>query len=214
MKNKKEILKEFVWGGIHPFFYHPFISYFTPDLSNKTILDCGCGKGINGYLIRVTRDLSGSEIIGLDANEDYISFCKSHNVYDRYMRHYLPTLPFKDRSIDFIICTEVIEHLDKKDGWKLLKEIDRVCRGKALVTTPNVSFQTEKNQYEDDHHSLWTVDDFRRHGYLVRGIGAKVVVLQGNRFYHLKQALNYMVTPFSFFIPEVGGFLICVKEYA
>lgn len=211
MQTKKTV--KFTWGGTHPFIYHPFISYFTPDLKNKTILDCGCGKGINGYLMRVTRDLAGATLIGQDINSYYINFCKTHKIYDKLVNHYLPELPFKDKSIDFLICTEVIEHLVRKDGELLYKEIDRVCRGRALLTTPNVYFDTVPGTTEDSHHSLWSSDDFRLHGYKVYGFGLKVPLLQSDKLLRIKQALYFLCTPLSYFIPELGAGLICVKDY-
>lgn len=209
-KNSKN---RFSWGGTHPLIYHPFLSYFTPDLKNKVILDCGSGKGMNGYLIRVTRDLKGAKLIGLDINKYYMDFCRKHKIYDKLVKHYLPTLPFVDKSIDFLICTEVIEHLDKDKGKKLLSEIDRVCRGRALVTTPNIFFDTEPGEEEDAHHSLWTPEDFKKRGYKVCGLGLKTPLLHGDPFLRVKQALYFLFTPFSYFFPEIGAGLICIKDF-
>lgn len=46
--------------------------------------------------------------------------------------------PLEDDSVDFILCSEVIEHLDI-DPMFMLSEINRVLRvgGRLLVTTPN-----------------------------------------------------------------------------
>ena len=132
-------------------FLHPFISFFTPELKNKTVLDVGCGRGLNGSLIRATRDWSGSTIIGMDINKDSLDFCGSFNIYDKLVMARLPKLPFKDKSIDFILCIEVIEHLKKKEGIALLREIDRVCKGRAIVSTPNMFFDTMHSGKEDEH---------------------------------------------------------------
>jgi SAM-dependent methyltransferase len=47
-------------------------------------------------------------------------------------------LPFEDGSIDFILCGEVIEHMDI-DPMYMLSEFNRVLKqgGQLLVTTPN-----------------------------------------------------------------------------
>ncbi|OGM21477.1 hypothetical protein A2955_00995 [Candidatus Woesebacteria bacterium RIFCSPLOWO2_01_FULL_37_19] len=210
----KKVNSKLKWGGTHPFFLHSFVSNFTPpNLENKVILDVGCGKGINAYLIRVTRDLSGSTLVGLDINKDYLDFCKKFNIYDNLVKQNLPKLPFKDKSIDFLLCTEVIEHLKKKDGEKLLKEIDRVCRGRALITTPNVVFGTIPNKYEDSHNSDWRSPDFRGFGYKVYGIGFKTTVLHNDPLLKIKQALYFFATPFAYFIPQISGILVCVKDY-
>lgn len=200
-------------GGTHPFFLNSLISNLTPILVNKKVVDVGCGKGINGYVLRTTRDLEGATLIGLDVNEWFLDFCKHHRVYDKYVKAKIPTLPFSDKSIDFLICTEVIEHLTKRDGQKLLSEIDRVCRGRALVSTPNVFFDTIHNKDADAHRSLWAPNDFRTAGYSVYGMGFKVALLYNQPLLKFKQALYYIMTPLSYFIPEFGGALVCVKDY-
>lgn len=200
-------------GGTHPLFLHPFISFFTPDIKNKTVLDVGCGRGLNGSIIRATRDWSGSIIIGMDINKDSLQFCNSFNIYDKLVRGFLPKLPFKSKSVDFILCTEVIEHLKKKDGITLLKEIDRVCSGRAIVSTPNLFFDTMHGEKEDEHKSVWAPSDFRKFDYKVYGLGLKTPLLLGDSILRIKQALYYFFTPLSYFIPEIGGGLLCVKNY-
>ena len=125
----------------------------------------------------------------------------------------MPKIPLKDKSVDFLLCSEVIEHLEKKDGEGLLKEIDRVCRGRAIFTTPNMYFHTIPGEHEDDHRSLWTANDFRERGYKVYGLGLKTTLLPDDRFVNIKRALYYLATPISYLIPEIGGVLVCVKDF-
>jgi len=206
-------MSKFYWSGLHPFFYHPFISSFTPDLKKKVIVDCGCGKGIMGYLIRATRDLNESSLMGIDINAANLSFCQEHRVYDKLLKHSLPTLPLKDKSVDFLMCTEVIEHLTKKEGLKLLSEIDRVCKGRVIVTTPNIFFKNPPGEKGDVHRSTWSASDFSKYGYRVYGLGLRMPILVSDPFLKIKQALYYFFTPVSYFIPEIGGFLLCVKDH-
>ncbi|MBB5374317.1 class I SAM-dependent methyltransferase [Acidocella aromatica] len=46
--------------------------------------------------------------------------------------------PFPDASLDFVLCCEVIEHLDV-DPMFMMSEINRICAlgGQLLLTTPN-----------------------------------------------------------------------------
>ncbi|MCC7003047.1 MAG: methyltransferase domain-containing protein [Gemmatimonadaceae bacterium] len=42
-------------------------------------------------------------------------------------------LPFKDQSIDIVICSEVLHHFDDADAVVLLRELDRVARSLVIV---------------------------------------------------------------------------------
>ncbi len=212
-QSNNEYIVKYAPGGTHPLFLHPFLSFFTPEIKNKTVLDVGCGRGLNGSIIRATRDWSGATIIGMDINKDSLSFCRYFNIYDKLIEASLPKLPFKDKSIDFLICTEVIEHLKKKDGLMLLREIDRVCRGRAVVSTPNLFFETMDGTLEDEHKSSWGAQDFTKFKYKVYGLGLRTPLLLGDRFLRIKQALYYFFTPLTYFVPHISGGLLCVKDY-
>lgn len=204
---------EIIPSGTHPFFYHPFISNFTPIIRGKTVLDLGCGRGLNGCLLHSSRDLTGTTLIGLEINDDYIKSCQEHKIYDKILKHELPTIPLKDKSVDLILCIEVIEHLTHDEGVKLLDEIDRVGKGRVIITTPNMFFYTIEGRDEDEHKSLWKIQDFRSRGYKVYGMGIKIPLLWGDRFIWIKQALYYFFTPLSYIFPQISGGLIAVKDF-
>lgn len=209
----KNLFVEKIPGGTSPLFSQPFISYFTPIVLSGHILDLGCGKGINGFLIRLSRYLQNAKLIGLEINKEYINFCKRFNIYDQIIQKALPTLPFKDKGINLVLCTEVIEHLTRKDGLLLLEEIDRVCKGRAIITTPNIFFKTMPGDPGDKHLSLWSIKDFKSRGYKVYGIGFKIPLLWGGHFLKIKQALYYFFTPISYIFPNIAGSLIAVKDF-
>lgn len=209
----KNLLVDKISGGTSPLFYQPFISYFIPIVLTGTILDLGSGKGINGFLIRLSRYLQNAKLIGLEINDEYIKFCKKYNIYDEIIKKSLPILPFEDKSASLVLCTEVIEHLTRKDGLKLLNEIDRVCSGRVIITTPNIYFETMPGDPDDKHLSFWTIRDFKSRGYRVYGIGLKTPLLWGDKFLKIKQALYYFFTPLSYIFPALSGSLIAVKDF-
>lgn len=212
---KKKTKSEFVWGGFHPFSYHPVIFHFITDLNGKNILDLGCGKGVWGYLIRAVRSLEGSRLIGVDIDKNYLKFCKEHKVYDKLINSDITSIPLKNKSIDFLICSEVIEHLTKKNGLKFLSEVDRLMQrgGRAIITTPNMSIDTFIENGKDSHSSVWTIGDFERAGYKVFGMGIRINPSFAKWYSPVVLALGNMITPISYFVPEVGGFLIAVKDF-
>jgi len=203
----------FVEFGLHPLVFDPFILHFTPDLKNKIFLDCGCGKGVWGYLIKASKDTSTCTMIGLDSNQKVLDFCKKHKVYDRLVKCRLPSISLDDKSVDFLLACEIIEHLTRKEGLRLLEEIDRVCKGRAIITTPNVFFRNPSARGEDVHKSLWRIEDFRKRGFKVYGLGFKTVPKKNKLRYWLWSGLFYAFMPLSFIFPRISGFLICVKDY-
>lgn len=202
-------------GGGHPLIYHPFVLKFIPEnLQEKTIADLGCGKGIYGYLIRAIRNSSKAKIIGVDSNGENIKFIKKFNIYNETLVSTLPKLEIEEKSVDFVICSEVLEHLKKEQGSKLLDKIDQMCSEMAIVTTPNILFQPTGHEDFDKHESVWSVEEFRKRGYKVYGIGIKIVPPSGNNLWSkFFFSLEYIMTPFSWVFPEIAGGIIAVKYY-
>lgn len=203
----------FRWTGISPFFHHPFVFNFIPDLKNKVVLDAGCGKGIYGYLIRATRNLRGAKFYGMDLSSHHAAFARRHKIYDKYIVGDITHIPFSDKTIDVLMCIETLPHLPKKDGETFLNEIDRTCKDRAILVFPNIPMQPLPDQYYDSHRSRWRVSDLRHRGYKVYGIGVKLPHPYGKWYATLIYALQYIITPFAYFYPQISGYLIAVKDY-
>lgn len=104
------------------------------------ILDIGCGRGF--YLYGCSFFDRIEEIHGVDANDKYLKIARK-NCRDKRIRvkkANIYSLPYPDRHFDFIICSEVLEHLKNDD--KGLWELNRVLKpeGFLLITVPNKNF--------------------------------------------------------------------------
>lgn len=205
---------KFEWAGLHPFSYHPFIFDLVPDLKDKVVVDCGCGKGIYGYLFRATREIGRGKLIGLDINSNRLSFCRKFKVYDKLIKGDISSLPFKNKSVDFLICSEVIEHLEKDKGKLFLKEVDRVMKtgGRAIITTPNINMETQVGD-KDAHHSRWNTGDFQAFNYKVIGVGLRISHGYGESYTKPVLALSHTFTFVSYFFPRLAGYLIAFKDF-
>jgi hypothetical protein len=79
---------------------------------------------------------------------------------------------FPDKSVDTVFALDFIEHLDKPDGLRMLREAERVARRQIVVYTPNGFYP---QSYEDPrkpdrwgmdgglwqtHRSGWAPEDF------------------------------------------------------
>lgn len=114
----------------NPYPIYDLISKYLPESSSAKILDIGCGNAeFEDYL-----NLSDKykEIYLLDGNIETL-----RNLREKYkfaVQHKVPgVLPFDDKSIDFIYCSHLIEHLYTKDVYKLFKEIDRILSRNGIL---------------------------------------------------------------------------------
>ncbi|MEM3871082.1 MAG: class I SAM-dependent methyltransferase [Nitrososphaeria archaeon] len=170
-----------------------------------SLLDVGCGRGIIGAMVRIYR--TPKRLVGIDAFRPYLDFCRHHNFYDELYEYDLRnSLPFSDKEFDVATCIEVIEHLPKNDGARLLLELERIAK-KVIITTPNIFFP-QKN-YDDNpfqkHLSIWSAEDFRELGYEVRGVGD--FMFYGRRIKYL----SFFLSKLSYIMPKFSEALIIYK---
>jgi len=98
-------------------------------------LDVGCGTG--EYLTDMSKFCD--EIIGLDISFNYLKRVKNlRNKKPLLVQADAQALPFKDKCVDYILCSETIEHLPNPDV--AIREISRVAREGFLISTPNFGF--------------------------------------------------------------------------
>ncbi len=101
----------------------------------NTIMDCGCGDGILLDALIRNKYLLNKKIIAVDLSRKRIeNIRKLNKSINAFIDSAEDLVTIKDKSIDFFISTQVIEHVDDK---KMLNSIDRVLKkdGTAYVTT-------------------------------------------------------------------------------
>jgi SAM-dependent methyltransferase len=110
------------------------------------ILDAGSSSGSN---LRLLRDQGYSNFVGLEISPHAIAMCQAKDL-GPIERGDICAMPFADGSFDFVLATDIIEHVDRDD--LALKEMLRVLKpgGYCLVTVP--AFQ-----------SLWGHEDVKLH---------------------------------------------------
>jgi SAM-dependent methyltransferase len=126
------------------------------------ILDVGTSTGSN---LRMLTELGYSRVDGLDLRDEAIRFCaeKGHGIV---RRGDICALPFEDASLDLVLATDIIEHVE--DDELALREITPVLLpgGHTLITVP--AFQ-----------SLWGLQDEVAHHlrrYRLQGLRSAVGV--------------------------------------
>jgi SAM-dependent methyltransferase len=156
--------------------------------------------------------------VGIEHFPPYIKFCSEHGLYDKLLNLDLSlvnSLPFSDREFDVATCIEVLEHLPKQSGIKILKEIERVAR-KVVITTPrsphaerwnleNYKFTLNPELFDNNpnmiHQSKWTLKEFKKQGYKVHGYGN----------FGLRK-VGFVLQGCSWIIPRLAENYLCEKE--
>lgn len=66
---------------------------------------------------------------------------------------------------DLVYALDVIEHLTKADGLKLLDQMERLARKRVLIFTPNGYRKQTSDIPWQIHRSGWTAEELRARGY-------------------------------------------------
>jgi hypothetical protein len=94
-------------------------------------------------------------------------------LHTEYIRADVRTVQFKPRSFDAVIALQILEHLTKEEGLKLLEQMEEWACRKVVVTTPNGYVKQDEydNNPLQDHKSGWEARELRKLGFKVRGDG-------------------------------------------
>lgn len=192
------------WGELAPpSFLIEVLELVPKDVA--TLIDVGCGRGIIGALMKIYRP-SASRLVCLDGFKPYLRFCKQHNFYEEYLNLNLTLdyLPFRSKEFDVAVCLEVIEHLPRQSGERLLNELERIAK-KVIISTPNRYLKQGHfdNNPLQTHLSEWKVSDFNMRGYKVRGVNVLKFNLPYIRFFFAK---------FGWIFPSLSHTLLAYKE--
>lgn len=136
-------------------------------LAPRKVLDAGCGEGhVTAWLAGA---LPASEITGVEGRAEALAACRRRNPGVPAVRADVSALPFPDGAFDFVLCTEVLEHLPEPRG--ALRELGRVCGGHLFLTVPHEPFFRTGNLVRGRYLSRMGstpghVSTWGRHGFL------------------------------------------------
>ena len=136
------------------------------DPDRDTVLDIGCG------IMQASDDMKCRIIVGCDFFPKYLNHIKNLHPTVKISASELDR--FMDESYDVVICLDVVEHLEKDLALRVISELKRIARKKAIIYTPS-EFKDNKLAVDDawglgyneaqEHKCLITSHELRGMGY-------------------------------------------------
>lgn len=199
-------------AGLNPA-YFMYLNNLLPLLrTSHSILDLGCSPG------SPARYSSGYKV-GLDGFEISLERARASKAYNEVLLGDVRKLDvlFPVRRFDAVVALDLIEHLEKADGFTLLNQMEAKADRIVVIVTPN-GFVPQTNPVNglQEHVSGWTSDEFIARGYKVIGLHGWKALRNGadlkfrpKWFWSLISLLSQ--TLYARRHPEAAGHLLCYK---
>jgi SAM-dependent methyltransferase len=179
-------------------------------------LDIGCGSGSPASLIGV------EYLVGVDGHAPSLEEAKRNNTHHEFHCADVRTIGaiFPARGFDACIALDLIEHLTKEDGLRLLKDMETIASRRVIVFTPN-GFMPQQSRDGDlqEHLSGWDPQEMRSLGYEVLGLyGPKFLRGEFHKSRFLPRPVAGVVSAAGHVLynrahPESAAALLCVKTF-
>lgn len=124
------------------------------DKDAQSILDVGCGRGEPMKFINRSKKFY---MVSLDIFKPYLIEAKRNGTHSDYILCDVRMMPVREKTFDVVLCVEVLEHLRREDGVKLIKSMEKVARKQVILTTPVNKYV--QHAYDDnpwqEHKYVW-----------------------------------------------------------
>ena len=164
----EELIKRLYRNKLVSRFFHTSVYCLQQALRDcASVLDLGCGPDSPIKYCKVAYS------VGVDAFEAYIKESWKRKIHNKYILEDITTVNFKPDGFDAVILIDVLEHLEKEEGRKLLEKAERWARKKVIISTPNgyLPQRSIDNNPFQKHRSGWEVAELARLSYRAYGMG-------------------------------------------
>ena len=181
----------------------------------ESILDLGCGNDSPMRFVKT------GQLVGADGYQPSLDEARAKGTHDEFHLADVRKITdlFPDRRFDACVALDVIEHLEKDDGWQMLEAMEALATKRVLIFTPN-GFVPQKSQNGDlqEHLSGWLPDEFRNRGYNVCGMhGPKSLRGEYAALKRRPKVLWSLISVFAHYLhtrsrPEKSFSIFCCKD--
>ena len=204
------ILKK-IYHGIFPTYIHVLRREIE---GMRSLVEMGSGKTSPFRHVNFK-----GESVGIDIDRESINESRKRNIHKKYILGDVLKVRIKENSYDCAVALDLIEHLSKKDGYKLIKKMLSISWKKVIIFTPNGFLpqgEIAGNPFQK-HLSGWSVKEFKRHGFKVKGINGIKFLRGGEARIKYRPKLLWTIISeisqlFTYFIPSAAFQIIAIKE--
>lgn len=135
----------------------------------ESVLDVGCGH--SSVIGSIKRNFKTE---GVDIHKQTIELSRKRKNHDSYKLGDITKLGklYRKKSFDACIAIDVVEHFNRKDALKLIKDMEGIARKKVIILTPNGFY--EQHDFDGNPHQVhksgWKEKQLHRVGYKVWGL--------------------------------------------
>ncbi len=217
MKKAVEFLKRHPWARA-PFFWLTFfnlrllkpVEYLVLRelMDCDSVLDLGCGR--HSMAAAVSRS---TRTVGVEFFKPHFDEAVRSGRHTEYLNADITKVDFPDRSFDAVVLLDVLEHLPKEEGTRLLEKMQRWARRKVVVFTPNGFL--EQDEFDENplmaHQSGWETREMKALGFRVCGVRAFKSMKKGEDHDH-HDSLADVTQIVTYHWPEQAFQIFCVKD--
>lgn len=123
------------------------ISNLCEGIKNPTVLDAGCGAGLNMYLLAKSKP--EMKISGFEFTHSRMASCFINLIYESFYEELflgdITKISIPDNSYDVVFTNHVFEQLGQANAELGLKEVFRICKKGVVLCEPSIH---NANAYE------------------------------------------------------------------
>lgn len=140
----------------------------------EALLNCDSVLDVGSGVAHTLRQLGVKHAVGAEGYLPSLEKARSQKTHDDYVQCDVRDISkhFQAGQFDACMALDVIEHLTKADGMKLIADMERIARKRVVFFTPcGFLFQgnTEKGDLQT-HLSGWEPAEMEKLGYRVIGL--------------------------------------------
>lgn len=189
---------------------HSHLFFLKKELKDcRSVLDIGSGPDSPLRYCKVPYS------VGVDIYEPSILESRKKKTHNSCIIADARDLEFEPGSFDAVVLAEVLEHLDKGDGLKLLSKVETWAGKKVLVSTPN-GYLEQPALYGNPHQlhrSGWDIEEMISRGYKAYGMTGLRWKPPGSLFFPLAgwAVISVLLQSITYHFPKIAFEVFYVK---